>query len=245
MIALTPSFIVARALGLKPDGVPSKHAGHCAYCGACINPGELYAPFSARASFMDSSSLAARGSSIACGDCAVLIQRQGLRDSAYGMFHSNGVTPFRKWKDVRASLLEPPSGAFVAVYATANNQHMAWRAPVNYSRDRYYVRVGLRDLLIRRLMLVKAIQAVERMGLQVGRTHTRLKSGDLKSYPSPFINVDPELKSPATGCLVPKTKLACAQADIDLIESLTTGEVWAMPFLISPGAGTDVVRKSD
>ena len=242
---ISPSSIAVRALGLVPDGVPSKQVDHCAYCGAHIALGDLYAQFSPGPNFMDATSLAAKGSPITCGDCTVLIRTQGLRDSAYGMFHMHGSMPFRKWRDVRAGLLEPPTGPFIAVFATANNQHMSWRAPVNFSRDRYYVRVGLRDLLVRRPVLVKAIEAIERMGLQIGRTHTRLKSGEIKSYPSPFRDVDPELKSPMAGRLVVEAKQKCSKQDIDLIESLSTGEVWALPFLISPGAGVDVKPKDD
>lgn len=239
MQTVTSSTVVTRALGMAPDGIACKQEGDCAYCGLHINPGDLYIPFAPGPSFMDTSSLAAKGSELTCGHCAVLLSASGLLAGGYGVFHEKGVMPFRKWKDVRAALIDPPAGPFVLCYATAKNQHMAWRATVNYSRDLFYVRVGLRDLKIRRLPLLHALTTAERMGRQIGREPTVTKSGEIRSLPTPFNGLSPDLKDVGAGMLDSKVWTQCARQDIDEILSLTTGELWAMRFLVSPGAGTD------
>ena len=132
---LTSSVVVARALRLQPEGERSPEAATCAFCGLHIGHGDARAPFSAGASFTDDSSLAARGSTWICGHCAALTTQEGLRQSGHGVFSDAGMRPFRKWADISAALIDPPQGPFVMVHATRNNQHMAWRAPVNFSRE--------------------------------------------------------------------------------------------------------------
>lgn len=235
----TSSEVVAGALGFKPDGVPAKTAGHCAYCGQGILPGHLQVPFSAGPSFMDASSLAARGSPMVCGHCAVLLGGAGLAITGYGVFHQGGVQPFRKWADIRSALIDPPDGPFVMLYATAKQQHMAWRAVVNYSRDLFYVRVGLRDLKIRRPVALKALETAERMGRQIGRVPTLTKAGEVKSLPTPFLTLSSDLKDFGAGLFPAKVWSMCAKEDIAELMALSVGELWAMRFLCSPGAGAD------
>lgn len=168
MQSLTSSVIVLKALGRDVDGAPAKEAGVCALCGLAISPGDLQSPLALGAGFMDDLSLAARGSQVICGYCGPLLTADGLRVSGYGAFSAAGAAPFRKWADVARQLEEPPSPPFVMAYATANNQHMAWRSPVNYSRDVFYVRVGLRDLKIRRQRLLAAVETCRVLGEAIG-----------------------------------------------------------------------------
>lgn len=241
---LSSSVIVARAMGKTPDGIPAPQAGQCAFCGLAIAEGEPHAPFSVSNGFMDDLSLAARGSDMTCGYCVPLLTAQGLRDSGFGMFSElDGAWPFRKWADIGKALREPPRPPFVAVYATANNQHMAWRAPVNYSRDLFYVRVGLRDLKIRRPALLATVDACVRIGEFMGIPATA------KSLPHPFANLSNDLKEHAHSQLRRKgpkdsspTLAEAAQAlpdEFDLIDNLTLGETWALRFLLSPNAGSE------
>ncbi len=164
MTAITSSQIVIAGLGWEPDGVPATGQAHCAACGADIQPGGLRNPLSLGSAFMDDLSLADRQSSHICGWCAPLFSAQALIDTSHGVFSRDGKRGFRQWADILFSLVSPPEPPFVMLYATANNQHMAWRAPVNHSADLYYVRVGLRDLRIRRRVLGPAVKAVIRLG---------------------------------------------------------------------------------
>lgn len=235
---ITSSVVVAKALGFAPDGVPAGKPCSCAMCGLTIQPGDMSAPFAVGASFMDDLSLASRGSDVICGHCAPLISAKGLMASGYGAFGANGAFPFRKWADIASALLEPPEPPFVMVYATANNQHMAWRAPVNFSREAYRVRVGLRDLLIRRSILTSAVDACRVLG-EAGGYSTAGK----KTLPNPFVMLSSDLKEPEHGRFKrmgsaffeaggPELKDA-----FDLIQQLTLGETWALRFVLTPDAG--------
>lgn len=231
MTKLTSSVVIAAALGLAPEGIESECADICTYCGLDIAIGDLYTNFSPSPGFMDAQSLANRSGKRVCGHCSALLTVDGLRASGYGVFCSAGAIPFRKWAAITAALSEPPQQPFVMTYATANNQHMAWRAPVNYSRDLFYVRVGLRDLKIRRPKLLAAVATAQRMGAAIGREATA------KSLSHPFAGLSPDLKDVSTGALMRKVWTLCDSDDIQELLALTTGELWAMRFLLSPGAG--------
>lgn len=238
MVKLTSSVVVAAALGLTPDGIASEQQDNCAYCGLDIEVGDFYTTFSPNPFFMDAQSLANKGGKKVCGHCSVLLTNDGLRSSGYGVFCQAGALPFRKWAAITAALTEPPAPPFVMTYATANNQHMAWRAPVNYSRDLFYVRVGLRDLKIRRPKLLAAVQTAQRMGEAIGREPTT------KSLSHPFAGLSPDLKDVSAGSFMNKVWELCAPDDIQEMLSLTTGELWALRFLLSPGAGMTATEEN-
>lgn len=240
---ITSSVVVARALGFEPDGVAAKVGGACALCGLGIAVGDPCSPLSLSNSFMDDVSLAARGSKVVCGYCAPLMTADALRKTGYGAFSNvSGFHPFRKWADVAAMLTEPPEPPFVMTYATANNQHMAWRAPVNLSRDLFYVRVGLRDLKIRRHILAEAVEHCRVMGeaLYAGKNSDTVR----KTLPNPFMSMAPDLKDSMHGMLNPKVFSEEMRASVDsfvahltAVMSFTAGEVWALRFVLTPGAG--------
>lgn len=239
---LTSSVIVATALGLRPDGVPAADAGACAFCGLAIAQHDPSVGFKAGSGFMDDLSLAHRGSGMTCGYCAVLMGAKALIATSHGMFSlEEGVKPFRKWADIGRALANPPTGPFCAGYATANNQHMAWRLPVNFSRDLFYVRVGLRDLRIRRPHLLRAVEACERIGTFMGIPPTA------KSLSHPFAMLSNNLKDEAESHARLRVRkgngpaiheaAAALPDEFALIQSLTLGETWGLRFLLSPGAG--------
>ena len=122
------------------------------------------------------------------------------------------------------------------VYATANNQHMAWRARVNLSRDLFYVRVGLRDLRIRRKILLDAIDACGRIAAHLGIEATA------KSLPNPFATLSSDLKEAHGALRIKADQMVNIQAhcvdDMRLLRDLSLGESWGLRFLLSPNAGT-------
>jgi CRISPR type IV-associated protein Csf1 len=233
---ITSSCVVATALGIHPDGVPADTACECALCGLHINQGDLAAPLTFSGSFMDDIYMAARGQGNICGYCTPLMSIDGLRMSGYGAFGADGAKPFRKWADIASALMEPPEPPFVMVYATANNQHMAWRAPVNLSRDAYRVRVGLRDLLIRRAALRAAIEDCRLTGEAMG-----YKTEGKKTLPHPFAMLSPDLKDVAHARfrrITPEAaQLPGFMEAIARIRALTLGETWALRFVLTSNAG--------
>ena len=242
-LQLTSSEVVANALGYTPEGVPAEAPGVCAMCGHEIRPGNLCSPLVLGAAFMDDASMAARGSQTVCGWCPTVMSADGLRSSGFGVFSAAGVMPFRKWADIAHAIVNPPDGPFVMLYATNQNQHMAWRAPVNLSRELFYVRVGLRDLKIRRPILLEAAAIAERIGLSIdaaeaGRRNSKDKAAG-KTLPNPFTWLSSDLKDARHGRLRTGA-LQLPDADQSLlqsIKSLTLGETWALRFLLTPGAG--------
>jgi CRISPR type IV-associated protein Csf1 len=238
-VKLSASKIVTTAMGLQPEGVPAQKNGLCAFCGIDIHHGDLYTKFSVGPGFMDYATLAAKGSGMTCGYCAPLLTASGLISSARGVFSTDGVGPFAKWADIGAALCHPPKPPFVMLYATANSQHMAWRAKVNLSQDLFYVRVGLRDLKIRRQNLQDSVEACKRMGTYMGIPATP------KSIPHPFASLASDIKDIAHSRLRTKGSIhtlveasAALPEDFARIQSLTLGETWALRFLLSPNAGT-------
>ena len=231
--SLTSSVIVSRAVGLMPDGIKAKKEGDCAHCGLHIRVGDLHVPFSVGPGFMDEHYLAAKGSDMTCGYCAVLMNKDALYSTAFGVFTETSVLPFRKWFDIDFELRHPPCTPFVMLYSTAKNQHMAWRAPVNFSQDLFSVRVGLRDVRINRPKLLRAFETARRMGKQIGREVT----ADSKSFESPFRSLSPDLKNEGVDCsaMYKDTYDKCSSGDIVELENLSLGEIWAMNFLKSPG----------
>ncbi|WP_139313478.1 type IV CRISPR-associated protein Csf1 [Rhodoferax antarcticus] len=242
--SISSSVIVSSGLGYKPEGVASKVEGVCSFCGLHIAKGDLASPFSVSSAFMDDISLAARGSGLTCGHCAPLMTATALRESGYGVFTKGGTQPFRKWVDIANAIRNPPNEPFVMAYATANNQHMGWRAPVNFSSALFYVRVGLRNLKIRHKYLMEAVDVSQVVGLAFGR------ESSAKTLAHPFVRLSSDLKEIGHAGLIVNYKpkeledeayrklLAEHQDNIDFLMDLTLGETWALRFLLTPGAGS-------
>jgi CRISPR type IV-associated protein Csf1 len=242
-LSITSSVIVSKALGFSPEGVPATQRSICSLCGLVIKQGDLCAPFGVGAAFTDDVSLAARGSGHICGHCSPLLTAEGLMKSGFGAFGADGFKPFRKWIEIADALVNPPEPPFVMVYATANNQHMGWRAPVNLSREVFRVRVGLRDLLIRKEVLLKSVEACRVLGTATGVATAT--TGTKKTLPNPFAMLSSDLKDIDHGRL---SRRLLSEAFIEargeaemsalaLVKSLTLGETWALRFVLTPNAG--------
>lgn len=242
-LPISSSVIVSKALGMAPEGVPALKEAVCSLCGLGISPGDLCAPFGMGQTFTDDVSLAARGTGHTCGYCSPLLTAGGLMKSGFGAFGTDGYKPFRKWVEIADALMNPPEPPFVLVYATANNQHMAWRAPVNYSRDVFRVRVGLRDLLVRRQVVIEAVEACRILGTAPGVATA--STGTKKTLPNPFAMLSSDLKDIEHGRLSGRllsdafleARGEAELAALDLIKRLTLGETWALRFVLTPNAG--------
>ena len=253
---LTSSEVILKAQGRQPMGAPSPKGGRCALCGKPIAKGDMANPLSLTAGFVDDLSMAARGSDLVCGCCPPFLPAEGLRESGYGAFSlKEGFLPFRKWGDIASVLENPPTPPFVLLRATANNQHMAWRAPVNYSRDVFYVRIGLRDVKIRHSALKQAVDDALALGEAIN-AYFLLKNPALKSspakktLPNPFVSMDPDIKSVEHGAIHPVAYIVAdrdpqLKTRLDRLLSITTGESWALRFLLTPGAGQDSGSEND
>ena len=251
MSTISPSTIVRTSLGLEPEGVPLEQPGVCCMCGQLLQIGDLANKATFTAGFTDELYLAVRGSSklLICGDCTPLTSMKGLDRSGAGAFGLHAALPFRKWIDVATALLNPPVPPFVMCYATAKSQHMAWRSPVNHSQDVFRVRVGLRDLLIRRQRLVNAAEICGRIAAAAfGDLNTDKKRGPKrKTLPNPFVLLSPDLKEVTHGRWHRRVHALAAsiptdypdfQDDMRWLRTLTDGEVWALRFVLTANPGS-------
>ena len=250
----SPSHIVRTALNYEPVGVPMPHDALCCMCGQDIKAGELGNKSSFSSGFTDQPSLARSGkNTFVCGDCGALGSTLALMATGHGCFSASGVTPFRKWVDVAAALTNPPEPPFVMSYATAKSQHMAWRSPVSLSRDVFYVRVGLRNFQIRRQRLLDAPAICKRLAdaayakPDTGKKPKKATAPKGKTLPNPFVLLDPSCKDLSHGVLHPKVHVLAQQEppaypelqqDLAWIKTLTSGEIWALRFVLTPGAGS-------
>ena len=240
MQQLTSSMLITKALGLEPVGVKAKEAGHCAYCGTEIAIGDLCNPFKPSPSFMDRAQLAAPNSLVSCGHCPQVITTDALFKTSAGVFTEKGMFPFGKWADIGRALENPPDEPFVMCYATAQSQHMGWRAPVNFSKDLYYVRVGLRNLRIRRHVLLEA----KEVAMRIAQVYEFEPSKTMLSHP--FAGFDTKLKEGKCGELKineavslkdekyheKMEKLHKTKNDRLFLQNLTIGEKWGVGFLL-------------
>jgi len=255
--SITSSELIARAVGIQPTGTPAESAGVCALCGAEIKEGDLASPLALGPSFMDDLYMACRGSKVVCGWCGPHLTKQGIVATGFGVFSlAEGSRPFRKWGDIAKAITDPPPPPFVMVYSNAQQQHMAWRAPVNWSRDQFYVRVGLRDLKIRHRFLEDAAQACILLGKAITEARLkRTKSKKLskvakKTLPNPFVYMSSDLKDISHARVVPMAfevaqKSPVLQEALDKVQRLTLGESWALRFILTPGAGKKTDTKNE
>lgn len=249
-LSASASAIACEALGIKPDGIPAKTAGRCAYCGAPIAAGELCVPFAPSGAFTNGPDLAARGSRICCPPCGYVVTTPGLMATQRGVFSRAGVQPFSKWADMRSALLDPPDPPFIMVSATRKNQHMVWRAPVNLSREQFYVRVGDMDLLVQPARLNRLVACcaivkgvMERAKQQTKPTSKTKPEKASTMLPHPFVGFSTDVKEPVVGLLaLDFAKLDALdesseyQAALTALQTMTTGECWALTFALSTKA---------
>lgn len=247
--AVSPSEIACKSLNLEPIGIAATKSCQCCMCGIQVQEGALVNKAAFSSGFTDDLSLVKRGKNLQiCGHCQALCRVEGLRNSGFGAFSMQGYLPFRKWNDVAFALLNPPPAPFVMCYSTAKSQHMVWRAPVNYSPDLFRVRVGLQDLQIRRQRLLEAPAVCERVAMaSFSHLSSAKKAAVRKTLPHPYVSLSPDLKDPLQGLLHPLAhKLESAQQppyegfaqDMRFLRTLTKGEVWALRFILTPGAGS-------
>lgn len=245
---ISPSTIVRKALGMEELGSPVQQETECCMCGRHLRIGDLAFRAAFSSGFTDDIDLAKRGTPnpMTCGDCMPLTTIEGLRNSGFGAFNLEGAKPFRKWVDVATALLNPPAPPFVLCYSTAKSQHMAWRSPVNYSTEMFYVRVGLRDLLVRRKRLIDAPAICARMATAIYGEQSDKKRAATKTLPHPFKSLSPDLKDLEHGRLNPRVYALEMKTeppypefheDLNWLRSLTPGETWALRFTLTPGAG--------
>lgn len=236
---LHPSEFACRAAGVAPvSSIQAPHPTSCILCGAPIAQGgncthandTLYTK-----SFMDQPSAAARGSSHVCEHCVPLWTPDYLQKYSKSLVTREGFFKLASNIDQASFLLNPPQNQpFMAFVSNAKQQHLIWRTPVNYSGDRYTIRLGTNLVVIRHAILMRAVDAQNRL-LPAYIQHEFVTKKRKVSPSTVFLNGDREFKclgfvlNPivvALGSTVEELK-----EDLLAIQVLSAGERWALSII--------------
>jgi CRISPR type IV-associated protein Csf1 len=277
--ASSPEFAL-RSIGARPSGVPIQEDGFCTFCGVHLKVGNLHNKFRPSAKFVDYPYLAYPESRVICGWCSVAtsvsneigesgkaVRISYIETLANGVFSAAGKQRFGTAKEIQSFLLNPPEPPFIALYSTAKNQHMVWRARPTLDINLIHVKLGLTDIRIRRDKLFAAADAAKRLGLQMSKmwaektkkTYVPNDKKQLELHPFvSFSKATVKLKSEEQGHLrwrdlqeiyenaetsEEKTQI---KADVDLLVGMSIGESWAIQFMLrDPNAADEAIELDD
>ncbi|HEJ2342746.1 TPA: type IV CRISPR-associated protein Csf1 [Pseudomonas aeruginosa] len=218
-----PSELAASALQLSPDPTLPRWEGmvvdHCSHCAMPIKVGDQYSPLSAGAFFSNTRDLAAF-SGIVCWRCVHLRSKTLLNGLSYSVITQKDVYSIAKDTDKAWLFLTPPEPPFVVVHSSSTMQHLAWRTPVTYSKERIHVRYGDNLFCVRTKILREAMERTEAI---IGRSEM--------PWISPMLT-DRKAADSRHGVLNPKAEPFMTPEDITFfLESVGPGERWALAYI--------------
>jgi len=225
---ISPSRLFIEAAGLKPAGsLGASGAGVCAMCGSAHKAGDIVAKFKPDDGFTDYVALRGKGSNLICGYCDAAWCKNVLMNYAKCVVCTEGVFPAASNPHLAWWLLNPPKGPWTFFQSNQKQQHLVWRAPVNYSDELFFVRYGELVLSVRPAMLAKGKEAAARLAAVASENR---KGQAIKS---PFARLDRELAQMSHGVIRGDlTQIALERVDvandIAVINSLTAGEMWGL-----------------
>ncbi|MGF6440143.1 type IV CRISPR-associated protein Csf1 [Paraburkholderia youngii] len=232
MSLISPSRLTIEAAGLSPVSThKAAHAGICAMCGYPYQAGDPVLAFRPESSFTDYGALRGQGNKAIDGWCAATWTREFTQTHGKAVVSRQGVFKAASNNDIAWWLLNPPEGPWLFVQMDQQVQHLFWRAPVNYSRDVFFIQYGEARLTVRRENLARGADAARRLAIVAseGRKGAALKH--------PFVRLARELDEPLHGLLRPNLyKIANDRvevgADIDIVAGLTSGELWGLTAVL-------------
>ena len=229
---ISPTRLFIEASGRKPSGsTKATGPGICAMCGSAHRAGDMVAKFKPGSTFTDIVDLRGNGSNLICGYCDAAWCSNVLMNYAKCVVCTEGVFPAASNSDIAWWLLNPPKGPWTFVQSNQQQQHLHWRAPVNYSDQVFFLRYGELVLSVRPAVLAKGAEAAARLAAVASEGR---KGDPLKS---PFAMLDRELKQMGHGVIRGDlTKMAAERAavadDIAIINTMTAGEVWGLAAVL-------------
>lgn len=203
----------------------------CAKCGTIIKHGDECCVFEKSDGFADFAFLAARTSGIECGHCAALSTQAMLTPLQYALITENGWFRISKDADIVNMLLNPPKGKWSALISTGKNQHLAWKARLNYERRHFTIRLGTNTVSINhaRLMSACKVQAeiIDRM------TALDKENGKKRKPRATIFTTDGKARELKCNSIRLSKDILDAlkdthQSQFNLINSLSIGERWAV-----------------
>lgn len=230
------SQVYLKAAGLAP--VAADLVGEATFCVMCAAPlaaGEK-ANRVTKSTFGDAFNnkldLRALSGTHVCGACQALWSKDWLQRYSKSYACDEGVFKLASNEDQAAFLLNPPSPPFVAILSTRQQQHMIWRTPVSLSQERFFVRMDGDVLVIRRRVLMGALDAYKHVIEVMANTIPEGRQRPLKGPPA---WIDRQLESSKTGMLRTDAQALLHQVGddwaIERLHSLSIGEWWALNII--------------
>lgn len=241
---LSPSEFLCESLHIPVLAAATPVDCHCAMCGAAITrgilcEGQLYAPGT---DFTGQSGLGDRTSRYRCAACKTI---HGLVDfqatAATGIVTPNGFFAFNKDIERASFFLNPPQDVPFMVQLSTRKRALLWfKTPVNYSHERYQMRIDSNLFSIRHSVLMQAValQNLVRNAIsQHEATTTRKKPKPVKSIiffdrngAATSLNFHAHLDAAASASLDEQVKLAPA-----FFRKLSMGELMALMVINNSG----------
>ena len=241
MMPVSPSAVVTHALGLASSGEDvcgAEQLGECcAVCGIPLVAGEPIDRLVLASSFTNHNDLADPAGRWRCGDCTTVMTESEFQMSlATVCVSARGAVRIMTKQSRAWAFLEPPEPPFVIAIQNAKQQHVLWRAPVNYTREILLVRLGERIFRLRRRALVAARDACFALEEARARGIPGWKPEKKDEVDSPFFT-DWKGKGAVTGQLKPwywslHTSGAVPAALHDILVGLSAHEAWALAAVL-------------
>jgi len=239
MKALYPSQFMLNAAKMKPAGaVNAEHDTGCILCGMPILKGDLCThhkdtPYDG-SSFVDRPSAANKFNEFICSCCLPLWTKDFLQTYSKSLVTEDGVFKLASNEDWASLLISPPKKPFMAFISNAQQQHLIWRTPVNYSPERFTIRIGSNRMTIRHKLLMRAVQAQKQLLEMYREWYKKNKSGKPSAMLTIFVGGDREQKS--TGFVTNPSVLLAAEEmngkkEIEIINNLSQAERWAVAVI--------------
>lgn len=249
----SPSKVLVQYLKMPPAGTErAEHEGRCVMCGGTYAKGEPIEPWAPQPSFTEYSDLQNPAGAHICGSCVAVLARGKdftqsytksvvCKEGVFGFFSNDAVT---HW------LLNPPEPPYLMFISTQQQGHIVWKAPVNLSRERMFVRYNDKVLAIRRSHLLAALESAKALSeakiaydLAKEEQEGKKRKGKPPAFIAP-IRMDRSLESAEMGQLATWVDTV-AQGDPALmhaaqtLRTATIGEVWALTHVLyskAPGS---------
>lgn len=239
---LYPSAFVRQATGVDPvSSMIAPFDTHCVLCAAPLPKGADCTHTDGTTfekSFGDQPYVGARDSAYVCADCLPLWNSLFLQKYSKSLVTRDGLFKMASNIEQASFLLNPPKDQpFMAFISNTKQQHLIWRTPVNFSAERFTVRLGTQLIVIRHGLLMTAIAAQKTL-LTAYREFEKETTKKKVTATTVFILGDREMKT--LGFLINPRVVLAAEAkqvlgELPTIEALSVGERWALSIISNSG----------
>jgi|TARA_Y100001970_G_scaffold224984_2_gene277555 CRISPR type IV-associated protein Csf1 len=236
-----PSELVIKGAGLAdslPQGVEAETTGHCGICGKPHDEGDMVDFLMLTKSFTVENAIFDPHAPYRCLHCAAIMdEKEFIFRWGSAVVTADGLYPCLKRVHRGYWFLNPPEPPFTFYLQVSKSQHVAWRSPVNYSKDVVFFRLGedvhkirtqkIQDGLEATISLIEAHKAlhakkaIKRKPMRTALSFCDMKGqrvgqSELYQWVNEVVELMPEM-----------------QAHVKQLLSLTSSEAYALDFVLT------------